>query len=107
MGCRSPHGIHQQPIILLPLWCLFAVVIRGCFTFREAEFLFNCLPPSRILYGRVSNGPNETGSRSVVGPVFAQDVERRLESRERGELDRLSNALDNYSTLTKRLESTV
>jgi hypothetical protein len=95
MGCRSSHGIHQQPIILLPLGCLFAVVIR---TIRDTEFLFNRLPLSRILYGWVSNGPDKPGSRSVVGPVFAQDVERRLESRERGELDRSSNARDNYST---------
>ena len=90
MGCRSPHGIHQQPIILLPLRCLFAVVIwpfRSCFIFREAEFPFNCLPLSRILYGWVSNGPNETGAGSVVGPVFAKDVERRLKSRNRGELE--------------------
>lgn len=96
MGCRSPHGIHQQPIILLPLRCLFAVVVwhfRSCFTFGEAEFSFICLLFSRILYGGVSNGPDKTGARGVVGPVFAQDVERRLESRERGKLNRSSNTL--------------
>jgi len=89
MGCRSPHGIHQQPIILLPLRCLFAIVLWHfrCFTFREAEFPFNCLLLSRILYGRVSNGPNKTSARGVIGPMFAQDVERRLERRERGELN--------------------
>ena len=74
VSCRSPHGIHQQPIVLLPLRCLFAVVVwhfRSCFTIREAEFLFNCLLLSRILYGWVSNGPNKTCARGIVGPVFA------------------------------------
>ena len=101
MGCGGPHGIHQQPIILLLLWCLFAALMwyfRSCFTFREAEILFSCLPLSRILYRWVSNGPNKTGSRRVVGPVFAQNVERGLERRERSELNRSSKTLDNYST---------
>ena len=77
MDCRSPHGIHQQPIILLLLGCVFAIVMwhfRSCFIFREAKISLSRVLFSRILYRWVRNGPYKTSARGVVGPVFAKDV---------------------------------
>ena len=102
MGCRSPHGIHQQPIILLLLRGLFAVLMwhfRSCFVFRKVKFSFSRSLFSRILYRWVGDGPNKTSARGVVRPVFAQDIERGLESRERSELSRLTGYFyGKYST---------